>query len=66
MPTRPFYARSPTIPASVRALWLKAWRTACERAGFIGKREGGITPHDLRHIAATDMRRAGIPESIII
>ena len=46
--------------------WRKVWRTACERAGFIGKRDGGITPHDLRHIAATDMRRAGIPESIIM
>ena len=32
----------------------------------VGKREGGITPDDLRHIAATDMRRAGIPEGILI
>jgi integrase len=46
--------------------WLKVWRKACEEAGFVGKRDGGITPHDLRHIAATDMRRAGIPESIIL
>lgn len=46
--------------------WRKQWRKACERAGFVGKRDGGITPHDLRHIAATDMRRAGIPEFIIL
>ena len=46
--------------------WRKAWRKACGEAGFIGTRAGGITPHDLRHIAATDMRRAGIPESIIL
>ncbi len=43
------------------------WQPACVRARLgTGKREGGFTPHDLRHIAATDMRRAGIPESIIL
>jgi integrase len=44
----------------------KAWQSACKRAGFGGTRETGITPHDLRHIAATNMRRAGIPESLIM
>lgn len=50
----------------IRQSWLKVWRTACERAGFGGTRATGITPHDLRHIAATDMRRANISESIIM
>lgn len=46
--------------------FVKSWRSACARAGFIGKREGGITPHDLRHIAATDLLEAGVPETIIM
>lgn len=46
--------------------WLKMWRKGCGQVGFIGKRHGGITPHDLRHIAATDLLEAGVSETIIM
>lgn len=41
-----------------------AWARICKRAGISPKRVGGVTPHDLRHTAASQLAMAGctIPE----
>lgn len=38
-----------------------SWKRACERAGL-----PGLRPHDLRRSAARNLRRLGIPESVIM
>jgi integrase len=51
---------------------IKTFRTAlqnaCERAGipYGRKVKGGFTFHDLRHTFNTNMRKAGVPESVIM
>ena len=38
-----------------------AFRAACRRAGIAcGRKDGGLTMHDFRHTASTNLRRAGI------
>lgn len=46
----------------------KAFQGACGRADipYGRKIKGGITFHDLRHTFNTNMRRAGVPESVIM
>ena len=45
-----------------------AFRNACAKAGIPYGRnsQGGITFHDLRHTFNTNMRRSGVPESVIM
>ena len=43
------------------------FKAACRRAGVTeNHQENGFTFHDLRHRAATNMRRAGIPTSVVM
>jgi integrase len=46
----------------------RSFQTACRRAGipYGRKTKGGITFHDLRHTFNTHMRKAGVPESVIM
>jgi integrase len=46
----------------------KSLKTACERAGILYGRfvKGGFIFHDLRHTFNTNMRKAGVPESVIM
>src|SRR5207253_11075133 len=38
-----------------------AFRAACRRAGIkCGRKDGGLTIHDFRHTASTNLRRAGV------
>ena len=40
---------------------------ACRRSGVLeNHKENGFTFHDLRHCSATNMRRAGIPSSVVM
>jgi integrase len=40
--------------------------TACEKAGILyGRSKDGFTLHNLRHTVNTDLRRAGVQESVI-
>ncbi len=43
-------------------------KDACKKAGFIYGRnkKNGFTFHDLRHTFNTNMRKAGVPESVIM
>src|SRR5262249_4047179 len=41
-----------------------SWRTACELAGYSGKRKDGKVPHDFRRTAVRNLVRAGVPEVI--
>ena len=45
-----------------------ALKNACEKAGIIYGRfvKGGFVFHDLRHTFNTNMRKAGVPESVIM
>jgi len=44
-----------------------ALSSACERAGFTyGRNDTGFIFHDLRRTFFTDMRKAGVPESVIM
>lgn len=46
----------------------RSLKKACEKAGIIYGRKvsGGFTFHDLRHSFNTHMRKAGVPESVIM
>lgn len=38
-----------------------AFKAACKRAGVVcGRKNGGLTVHDFRHTASTNLRRAGV------
>ena len=43
-------------------------RLACDEAGIVygRKEEGGFTFHDLRHTFVTDLRKAGVQQSVIM
>ncbi|UCF58154.1 MAG: tyrosine-type recombinase/integrase, partial [Deltaproteobacteria bacterium] len=45
-----------------------AMRTACKKAGVdYGRfKKGGFMFHDLRHTFNTNMRKAGLPETLIM
>ncbi len=46
----------------------KALKAACKKAGIVHGRfkKGGFVFHDLRHTFNTNMRKAGVPESVIM
>jgi hypothetical protein len=41
--------------------FVKAWRTACRRAGCPGR-----IPHDFRRTAVRNLERAGVPRSVLM
>jgi integrase len=47
---------------------VKSLRTACEKAGILYGRyvKGGFVFHDLRQTFNTNMRKAGVPKSVIM
>lgn len=52
----------------IRTNFKRSFASACEKAGVPHGRKikGGITFHDLRHTYVTYMRKAGVPESVIM